>query len=82
MRTEGDVFAGTVELIAKLVREIRLRTTKDIQIDIIPTRRKCHAEIQLQIDGNLVQAGSYEPEYLSFLRHLVDMVQDQIKKPA
>ncbi len=82
VRTEGDVFTGTVELIAKLVREIRLRTTKDIQIDIIPTRRKCHAEIQLQINGELVQAGCYEPEYLSFLRHLVDMVQDQIRKPA
>lgn len=81
-RVEGDVFTGTVELIAKLVRGIRLKTPRTIQIEIIPTRRKCHAEIRLMIDGNLVKAGSHEPEYLLFLRHLVDMVQDQIKRPA
>ena len=81
-REKEDVFSGTVALIAKLVRDIRLKTTRTIQIEIIPTRRKCHAEIRLIIDGILVKAGCHEPEYLSFLRHLVDMVQDQIKLPA
>ena len=81
-RTAGDVFCCTVELIAQIVRGITLKSTREILIEIIPTSSNYHAEIQLHIDGDLVQAGSYEPEYLSFLRHLVDMVQDQIKKPA
>lgn len=81
-RTEGDEFCCTVELIAKIVRGITLKSSKEILIEIIPTRRNYHAEIRLQIDGNLVQAGCQEPEYLLFLRRLVDLVQHQIKRPA
>lgn len=81
-RTPGDVFYCTVELIAKIVRGITLKSSKEILIEIIPTSSNYHAEIKLYINGELVKAGCYEPEYLSFLRHLVDMVQDQIKKPA
>lgn len=81
-REKTDDYCGTVKLIAKIVRNIKLKTTKDIQIEIVPTSSNYHAEIKLYIEGNLVQAGCYEPEYLSFLMHLVDLVQDQIKLPA
>ncbi len=81
-RTEGDVFLCTVELIAKIVKGITLKSSREILIDIIPTRRNYHAEIRLYIDDKLVQAGCQEPEYLLFLRRLVDLVQDQIKRPA
>lgn len=81
-RMKDDVFFCTVELIAKIVRSIELKSAKDIHIDIIPTRNMCHAEIQLHINGVLVDANCREPEYLLFLRRLVDLVQEQIKKPA
>ncbi|MBQ6279388.1 MAG: hypothetical protein IJK68_06675 [Muribaculaceae bacterium] len=81
-REKTDDYCGTVELIAKIVRNIKLKTTKDIQIEIVPTSSNYHAEIKLYIEGNLIQAGCCEPEYLSFLRHLVNMVQDQIKRTA
>lgn len=81
-RKETDVFNCTVELIAKIVRGITLKSSKEILIEITPTSSNYHAEIRLHIDGKLVQAGCQEPEYLLFLRRLVDLVQDQIKRPA
>ena len=81
-REKTDDYCGTVELIAKIVRNIKLKTTKDIQIDIVPTSSNYHAEIILKIDNELVDAHCRAPEYLLFLRRLVDLVQDQIKRPA
>lgn len=82
-RKDGDTFVKTVSMIAKIVRDIQLKTRKSIMIQIVQTGRYlCHAEIRLYIDNVLVKAGNRSPEYLSFLRHLVLLVQDQVKRPA
>lgn len=81
-RDRQDVFHGTVRLIAGLVRAINIKTKKEIAIEIQPTGKNYHAEIQLYIDGQIVEAGSTAPEYLSFLNHLAQMGRDQIKHPA
>ena len=81
-RDPQDAFLGTIILIAGIVRNIHIKTKKEIKIEIIPTRRACHAEIQLYIDGQIVEAGSTAPEYLSFINHLAQMGRNQIKYPA
>lgn len=81
-RDPQDEFCGIVSLIAGIVRNIHIKTKKQIMIEIIPTKKEYHAEIQLYIDGQIVKAGSTAPEYLSFLNQLAQMGSGQIKYSA